>query len=161
MKPITRDWLLQTLSRLVVSTQVRRVLIIEDDEGSRAALQTLLKPLCREILVAATAAEAMALLRGSVPDLAIVDVRLPDMNGLDLIDVVRGEPLHDALSLIVCTSLELSAEERRRLEQHGARLLPKSALTPEDLLQAVLCALAHTRAARLMRPDLQTPRLAG
>jgi len=88
-------------------------------------------------------------------------VRLPDMNGLDLIDVVRGEPLHDALSLIVCTSLELSAEERRRLEQHGARLLPKSALTPEDLLQAVLCALAHTRAARLMRPDLQTPRLAG
>lgn len=67
----------------------RRILIVDDDESIRKVVGTLLSDQGYEVLTAGDGFEALAAMRGGVPDLLITDLKMPNMSGFELLGVVR------------------------------------------------------------------------
>lgn len=67
----------------------RRILIVDDDESIRQVVGTLLSDQGYEVLTAGDGFEALAAMRGGIPDLMITDLKMPNMSGFELLGVVR------------------------------------------------------------------------
>ncbi len=81
----------------------KRVLIIEDDEDVSKILSLLLKTLDVDVLVADNGMTGFRMARDEQPDLVLVDIHLPGMNGLEVIRSIRATPKLAGLPLIVIT----------------------------------------------------------
>lgn len=79
------------------------ILVVDDDEYVYATIVAALRPLRANVTRAATAAEAVALARRQVPDLAIVDLGLPDADGYELTRLLRSEPELRNLRIVIVT----------------------------------------------------------
>ena len=114
------------------------VLLIDDEETSRYVIRQMLGG-CGPLLVheAASGAEGLRLARSIRPDIVILDVRLPDLDGSDVLDRLRDEPSTATIPVIICTSSVLSAYERARLA-HSCAILSKTTLTRDVLRQAMV-----------------------
>jgi len=90
-----------------VSTEqprTRRVLVVEDDELLRGLARAALEPNGWAVTEAASAEQAVELLRHESFDIGLIDLGLPGMDGIELIKQIRSDSDHDPLVLIVCTS---------------------------------------------------------
>lgn len=67
----------------------RRILIVDDDEVVRSTISALLSREGYDVLVASDGFEALAAMRGGIPDLMITDLKMPNMSGFELLGVVR------------------------------------------------------------------------
>lgn len=94
----------------------RRVLLIDDEETSRYVLRQMLGG-CGPLLVqeAETGAEGICLARLLRPDVVLLDLRLPDIDGFDVMDRLRADPMTADIPIIVCTSSVLAGHQRSRL----------------------------------------------
>ena len=81
----------------------KRVLIIEDDDDVAKILSLLLKTLDVDVLVADDGMTGFQMARDEKPDLVLVDIHLPGMNGLEVIRSIRATPKLAGLPLIVIT----------------------------------------------------------
>jgi DNA-binding response OmpR family regulator len=81
----------------------KRVLIIEDDEDVSKILSLLLKTLDVDVLIADDGMTGFQMARDEKPDLVLVDIHLPGMNGLEVIRSIRATPKLAGLPLIVIT----------------------------------------------------------
>ena len=81
------------------------VLVVEDNEDIRWLLEQVLSLSGYDVVLAADGSQAMTLLREVrlAPDLAILDVELPEMSGWDVLRAIRGDPATVDLPVIVCT----------------------------------------------------------
>ena len=135
------EGLLLALALLDPST-TRQVLIVDDHPDSRRLIRRVLEAqgeyLIRE---AASGAEALADAHRSPPDLIILDLMMPDMDGLEVIGRLKAQPQTANLPVIVVTAKVLSGDEKKRLEGDFARLLTKGDLLSEDLLGEIARAL--------------------
>jgi len=143
-----------------------RVLIAEDHFVTRSGLLAIFgsEPDIEVIAAAETGADAIALFRAHRPDLALVDLRLPDMSGVDVIKTIRAE--FPGARLIVLTGTDAS-EGVYRAMQAGARGYLLKDATGTALVQAlrdvmvgkrvVAPAAAAQLAERMPQSDL-TPR---
>lgn len=82
------------------------VLIAEDHEDSRDALQTLLEALGYRVHVAGDGAEAVAQARLHHPDLILMDMMMPRMDGFEATRLLRGDPGFDAVRIIAITAMD-------------------------------------------------------
>ena len=78
----------------------RRVLIVEDDDATRDLMIRLVRGAGCDVRAAATVAEALALLRAEVPTHILLDLMLPDDNGVVLLRAVRRQKLHVRVALV-------------------------------------------------------------
>jgi signal transduction histidine kinase/CheY-like chemotaxis protein len=122
-----------TIAPAVVSQprQSRGVLIIDDEETSRYVLRQMLAG-CEPMRVqeAETGADGLRLARAWQPDVVLLDLRLPDIDGFDVMDRLRADPVTAGLPVIVCTSSVLTEQQRGRLN-HARAILSKATLTRE------------------------------
>ena len=81
----------------------KRVLIIEDDEDVAKILSLLVKSLDADVLVADDGMTGFQMARDEEPDLVLVDIHLPGMNGLEVIRSIRATPKLAGLPLVVIT----------------------------------------------------------
>ena len=95
------------------STSNARVLIVDDDAFSRMAVVKKVQQLRATALEAEDGLQAFTLLRREPVDLAIIDLEMPVMNGLELLGCIRGAPSLKHLPVLVLTA----AEDRQSLEQ--------------------------------------------
>ena len=103
--------------RLYTLPRTKKLLIVEDDAGERLGIEELIRHDDVDIESAGDGAAAMEKLRAGKYDCVVLDLRLPDMSGFDLIEHIQAEPrLHD-VPLVVFTGRELSAEEDRLLRR--------------------------------------------
>ncbi|HEY4044233.1 MAG TPA: ATP-binding protein [Rhodopila sp.] len=117
--------------------QARGVLVVDDEETSRYVLRHMLAgygPL--RIQEAETGADGLRLARAWRPDVMLLDLRLPDIDGFDVIDRLAAEPATAGVPVIVCTSSVLTPQQRRRLS-HARAILSKAALTREMMHRAL------------------------
>lgn len=118
------------------------ILLVEDDPAIRAICQVTferarLGPLPGVRYVdARDLVEARALIDLESPDLIVVDVRLPDGNGLDLIRELRGSPDYSAVKVIIASASVLAAERDTALAAGADRFLAKP-YRPAELVDAV------------------------
>lgn len=147
-KPVDREGLAGALDALQkrMQQQVRRLLIVEDDEGLRSHLQLLLGGEGVEITAVGTIADALAQLGRSTFDCMVMDLTLPDGTGYDLLERIAATEDYAFPPVIVYTGRELSRDEEQRLRKHSRSIIVKGARSPERLLDEVTLFLHSVEA---------------
>src|SRR5690348_14435565 len=128
------------------ATSKRWVLVVDDDEAVRGAMVHLLaqEPDIGAIS-AESAARALQVLRGIRVDAVVVDLAMPGMNGLDLVEVLRGHPATSNVPVVVVTALPPDALPRRVAA--AAHPLVAKPFEAEELVATVRGVLVQRPAA--------------
>jgi signal transduction histidine kinase len=114
------------------------VLIVDDDEASRYVMRQAVLQLGGEVQEAANAAEGLALAYRDRPQLILMDLRMPGMDGFSMLQQLGADPRTSAIPVVVVTSSEVAEPERSRLVRARAVLSKAdfSAKTVATLLSA-------------------------
>jgi two-component system chemotaxis response regulator CheY len=125
-----------------------RILIVEDSSAMRAFVRASLEEAgTAEVEEAQSGFEALRLLPRQKFDLVIVDVNMPDINGLELVSFMRRSDQHKETPLLII-STEASARDRERGLSLGANAYLSKPFQPEQLRQAVTELLDARREGR-------------
>jgi HAMP domain-containing protein/CheY-like chemotaxis protein/signal transduction histidine kinase len=135
-KPSTAADLAQALVRIKEFAQPRckRLLIVEDDPAERLSISELLGHDDLAISTAATGSEALGLLRERRYDCVVLDLRLSDMSGFDVLAAMRADPTLAEVPVVVFTGRELSPAEGAKLQAMARSIVVKGVESPERLL---------------------------
>ena len=135
-KPTTADGLARAFNRLKGFAEPRRkrLLLVEDNEGEQLGVTELLGHDDIDIIAVGSGAEALAVLRSEAVDCVVLDLRLPDMTGFEVMEQVRGDASLSEVPIVVFTGRELSPEEDMRLHSMARSVVVKGVESPERLL---------------------------
>lgn len=114
----------------------RRVLVVEDDERSGALVDAMLQSAGHEAERARSLAEARAALDTGLPDVVLLDLRLPDGSGQSLAREIRGTPGGEDVFILAVTASVLEAVRREALES-GCDGFVEKPISPRDLLARI------------------------
>jgi CheY-like chemotaxis protein len=142
VKPVGRQWLLETLERLTGRPVAPRVLVVDDDEVSRYLVASRLGPAGLAVTEAASGAGGLAEVRRQRPDAIVLDLSMPGMSGFDVLERLKEDPVTRGIPVIVLTAGILGEDERRRLAPHVAAILSKGGPSRDASLDGLLDALA-------------------
>ena len=134
-KPFDRDRLRALLAKY--GNGSKRILIVDDDADTRSWLSRALEGESWQVTEAANGRIALDCLAEAPPDLILLDLMMPEMDGFDFLTALRR---HDSLRdvpVVVITAAQLTEADRKRLNGGVERILQKSELKPEDLLSEV------------------------
>jgi len=124
------------------------VLVVEDDENTQTALQSLLKQKNVEIVMTGTGDAALKQIRETAFDCVILDLKLPDMTGFEWLQAVVKEAGEEgAPPIIIYTAKDLSEEENRQLSRYTSSIVIKGAISSERLLDEVTLFLHSVESA--------------
>ena len=112
----------------------KRLLVIEDNAAEQLSITALLEHDDIEIVTAGTGAEGLDLLNEQRFDCVVLDLRLPDMSGFEVLEALRSDDSLSELPVIVFTGRELSAEEDAQLHTMARSIVVKGVELPERLL---------------------------
>ena len=121
-------------SRNTPAPRRKRLLVVEDDPAEQLSIQELLGYDDIDVTVAATGAEALAAVKQKPFDCVVLDLRLPDMSGFEVLERLRDTPALSDLPVVVFTGKELSPEEDARLHTLARSVVVKGVESPERLL---------------------------
>lgn len=138
-KPATREQLRQVFQKLEskFSQKMKRILLVEDDARQRESVAQLISDADVEITAVATGEEALALLRDTVFDCMIIDLKLPDIQGEELLQRMSSEEISSFPPVIVYTGRNLTRDEETNLLKYSRSIIIKGARSPERLLDEV------------------------
>lgn len=131
-----------------------RILIVEDERTALRALQLILEDEGYQVLEAATGDDGLRLALNEHPDLILLDIRLPDVDGLTVLQRLRGA--HSDAAVIMMTA-ETSSANAIRATQYGAFDYLSKPIDDEHLLLLIRRALEYRQLERDVR-SLRTPR---
>jgi HAMP domain-containing protein/CheY-like chemotaxis protein/signal transduction histidine kinase len=135
-KPTTPDVLATAFSRIkdYAAPHVKRLLVVEDNPAEQLSIRELLGYSDIQVSVAATGEEALAAIAKQPFDCMVLDLRLPDMTGFDVLECLRDTPSLSDLPVVVFTGKDLSVEEDARLHTLARSVVVKGVESPERLL---------------------------
>jgi CheY-like chemotaxis protein len=135
-KPATAESLDAAISRIkdFAVPRRKRLLVVEDNEAERMGISDLLGHDDVHIVIAETGAEALDLLNEQRFDCIVLDLRLPDMSGFDVLEELRKDADLSEIPVVVFTGRELSAEENAQLHTMARSIVVKGVESPERLL---------------------------
>ena len=135
-KPTTPDELHNAFSRIkeYASPHLKRLLVVEDNPGEQLSIRELLGHHDIQVTIAATGEEALAAIAEQQFDCMVLDLRLPDMSGFDVLERLRDTPSLIDLPVVVFTGKDLSPEEDARLHTLARSVVVKGVESPERLL---------------------------
>jgi signal transduction histidine kinase/CheY-like chemotaxis protein len=148
-KPLDRSLLIALLDRLTGRAPLLKVLLVDDEEVSHYLVRQLLPRTHYSLSAAAGGQLGLQALQRDRPDIVVVDLRMPGMDGFEFLHLIGGQSEFAEVPAVVLTSAILSADERSRLGR-ARSILPKSNLSSEMLMEAIDAAVqqAQTVAVR-------------
>jgi len=136
-KPIDRDRLITLVKRFMVQARPTRVLVVEDDATQRERMRQWLDAEHWTITEAENGSVALERLRGERPDVILLDLMMPDMDGFQLVAALQQEKHWRNIPVIVITARDLTAADRARLSTGVERVLVKDAFDPRQLVDKI------------------------
>ncbi|WP_298110893.1 HAMP domain-containing protein [Bradyrhizobium sp.] len=135
-KPTTTEGVAAALTQIKEYARPRRkrLLIVEDNAAEQMSIKELLGHDDIEIITAETGASALTTLRDSPCDCVVLDLRLPDMSGFEVLDSIRKDESLSEVPVVVFTGRELSVEEDAELHSMARSIVVKGVESPERLL---------------------------
>lgn len=125
------------------------VLVVDDNETNLYVLTSWLQRAGHTVISAGTGEEGLALVdteRGPVPDIAIIDVRLPDMSGFDVSERLKSSPRSAHLPIIQISAAAISPADHAEGLRRGADAYLDQPVDPGELLATVTATLRYARA---------------
>jgi HAMP domain-containing protein/CheY-like chemotaxis protein/signal transduction histidine kinase len=159
-KPASEDALTQAFDNLLgfADAASRNVLVVEDDVTQLSAMANLIQSGEVTVTAVSTGAQAMAALDEARFDCVIVDLGLPDIEGMHLIEQIKEHPAHVRVPVIVYTGRELTEQEDGAIRRLSESVIVKGAMSPERLIEETSYFLNQVE-ARL--PEVKRPRNRG
>ena len=136
-KPIDRERLHRLVDRFRAPTPPTRVLLVEDDPVQRERMLGWLEGQQWVVQEAANGREALARLQEEKPDVILLDLMMPEMDGFAVVAALQKEAGWRDIPVIVITSLDLNAKDRERLNAGVQLVLVKETFRPVDLVERI------------------------
>ena len=141
MKPFSRERLLETIARVIPSGR-GSVLVVDDEVTIRRLVKTTLADGALKLREAANGAEALERVAEERPDVIVLDLAMPVLDGFAVLEHLLENPDTRSIPVIVLTARMLSREERLQLRERAVTLLEKSAYSAHELRRLVRQAAA-------------------
>jgi two-component system, NtrC family, sensor kinase len=136
-KPIDRERLHLLVRRFMAPAGPTRVLMVEDDAVQRERMLGWLEHPQWIVREAANGREALGLLQEEKPDVILLDLMMPEMDGFEVVAALQKDAGWRDIPVIVITSLDLNAKDRERLNSGVQSVLVKDKFRPEDLVERI------------------------
>jgi CheY-like chemotaxis protein len=135
-KPTTPEAIEQALSRIkeYASPRRKRLLVVEDNPAEQLSIRELLGYDDIDVRAVGSGSDALNAMKDENFDCVVLDLRLPDMSGFDVLEQVRDTPTLSDLPVVVFTGKELTPEEDARLHTLARSVVVKGVESPERLL---------------------------
>ncbi|UBF23818.1 response regulator [Kovacikia minuta CCNUW1] len=144
IKPVERLPLLSKLNTLVSQGKPQKLLLIDDDPAYRYVVKQLLVETSLQILEAESGQKGLALADSEQPDAILLDLKLPQVNGFDVLDQLQCNPTTRSIPVIIHSSTHLDAEVKSSLAERCITILSKEtashAVTASQLQDALIRA---------------------
>jgi len=135
-KPTTTEGLEAAIDKIkaYAAPRRKRLLVVEDNAAEQVSIRELLGHSDVEVVVADTGEAALAAMADQPCDCVVLDLRLPDMSGFDVLDRIRQDEKLSSVPVVVFTGRELSPEEDAQLHTLARSVVVKGVESPERLL---------------------------
>jgi CheY-like chemotaxis protein len=148
-KPIDQHHLVRVISKYRRDHAMMTdgaILVVEDDTATREILQRTLQKEGWVVASAENGRIALEQVAEHQPDLILLDLMMPEMDGFQVLNVLRSTPAWKTIPVLVVTAKELTPEEHQRLGGVADRTIQKGAYSRDELLHEVRrLVLAHGR----------------
>jgi len=114
--------------------RTKRLLVVEDNDIERQSIVELLGDKDIEMVTVATGGEAMDAMLDSIFDCVVLDLRLPDITGFELLEKMHAEPVLEHIPVVVFTGKDLTLAEQAQLKTMAKGIVLKDVQSPERLL---------------------------
>jgi two-component system cell cycle response regulator DivK len=118
------------------SVMSRLILVVEDQEDNRQIIRDLLSALDYELAEAENGAEAVAAVAKQKPDLILMDIQMPIMDGYEATRRIKADPATTGIPIIAVTSYALSGDEQKARDAGCDDYVPKP-FSPRQLLAKI------------------------
>jgi signal transduction histidine kinase/DNA-binding response OmpR family regulator len=136
-KPIDRDKLVDLIRRFQAPAGPTRVLVVEDDSMQRDRIRAWLEPQKWLVMEAENGRVALDRLAENVPNVILLDLMMPEMDGFELVTEMQKHPVWRRVPVIVITARDLTAEDRARLNSGIEMVMMKESFSPAALIERV------------------------
>jgi CheY-like chemotaxis protein len=147
VKPLDDDRILETLDKLKRKNgdkPLKRLLVVDDDPNVSDMIQQLLEGGGYQIESAADGMVALEKVRTSPPDVILLDLMMPRLDGFGLLDELKKDPAYAEIPIIVLTAKLLTEEEKHTLKESAGRVIQKQGLSGEALLAEISSTIRNT-----------------
>ncbi len=149
LKPVDASRLTAEIATQLSPLPKCYVLLVEDDADSRTLITRMLEREGWQFRAAINGNAALRILKKSTPAMIVLDLKMPGMNGLELLEVLGKNPAWAKIPVVIVTSMDITQEMRDVLTARTLGILRKGQFTREQLAEHIrpavqACALAET-----------------
>jgi CheY-like chemotaxis protein len=144
-KPFDREKLVHALRRFRQGSSPRPVLVVEDDPATRDVVRRTLERDGWIVFEADNGRSALESLKRAAPDLIVLDLMMPEMDGFEFVAELRRTESGRRIPVVVVTAKEITAEDRARLNGHVRKIFHKGSFSREELTAELRRVLASGR----------------
>jgi CheY-like chemotaxis protein len=147
-KPINRERLINIIRKYSRLRDRHTVLVVEDDPDTRDIIRTTLEKDGWQVDTAENGRVALERVAGALPGLVLLDLMMPEMDGLTFLEEFRRLPHARAVPVVVLTAKDLTSEDRRRLSGYVERVVGKGSRTDsllKEVRELVAQSMGHLR----------------
>jgi CheY-like chemotaxis protein len=150
-KPISRQELYDSLVELGLFPLARgealKVLVVDDDPKAVELVAVRVMGMASTVLRAYGGQQAIDVARKELPDLIVLDLMMPEVNGFDVVDALSLRPETAKIPILVVTAKQITAEDRTKLNGFVRTIMEKGALDPVRFATEVRRAMSGRAAA--------------
>jgi CheY-like chemotaxis protein len=140
-KAVLRDLLTKVIEQYYKNRDTLRVLVVDDLEENLLLVTDMIHPLKKDYnlitLTARGGMEALALVTENIPDIIILDLMMPEVDGFEVIRRLKEKPETAAVPVIVLTAMNLTDNEKRLLEEKIQKVVIKSEINVKKFLEEI------------------------
>jgi CheY-like chemotaxis protein len=145
-KPVSRQELYESLVELGLfprpEGQALRVLVVDDEPRLVELIAVHILGLASTVLRAYGGREAIETARRELPDVIVLDLIMPDVNGFDVVEALQRHPATARIPILVVTAKEITAEDRAKLNGYVATIMEKAEFDRDRFTAEVRRALS-------------------
>ena len=136
-KPIDRDRLRSILKKYRIDQRRQSVLIVDDDANLRELIRRDIEKEGEVVIEAENGREALQRMVETCPDLILLDLIMPEMDGFEFIEELNKNKEWRTIPIVVVTAKDLTDEDRQRLNSYVERILLKEDYNCDELLSRI------------------------
>ena len=145
-KPISRQELYESLVDLgllpLSGSQTLRVLVVDDDPKAVELIAVRILGMASTVLRAYGGREAIEVARRELPDVIVLDLLMPDVNGFDVVEALTEVPATARIPILVVTAKEITVDDRAKLSRHVMTIMEKTTFDPDRFTAEVRRAMS-------------------
>lgn len=123
----------------------KKILVIEDDAFLRTFWDARLDPLYYEVIQASNGVEGLALAKSELPDLILLDILMPEMNGFEFLKIAKSEKTLKKIPIIILSNIGKAEEVRKGSKLGAVDYIIKSDVLPTEIESKIVKYLKKTK----------------